>query len=212
MTGFKETLAYFLCKFLWCLNCLCTLLSVKTINMYIQKLYGFAHIFIKPLICTYVYLFIYLFICIVNIYLLLLFSRSVMSDSATSWTAAHQVCPSLSPGVCSVWLLCNPYVNLETTLPDVRWDFSESSNYSCNFGSGFFNPLGKHFMLPFKITIRPLSSGVYFFKQWSVFFFLGLLVLNQKLGGSVLFWFVFIKLECTSLSWTLFLIPLLHCW
>ena len=125
----------------------CTyIIFYKTINMYI---------------CVSVYIFIYMYskhlFTVVQ-------SLSLIWLSATSWTATHQVCPSLSPGVCSVWLLCNPYVNLETTLPDAHWDFSESSNYSCNFGSWFFNPLGKHFMLPFKITIRPLLSGVYFFK------------------------------------------------
>ena len=172
--------------------------TYKTINMYV---------------C--ISMFIYLFTCITtHLFPVVVQLLSHVWLFVTSWTAAHQVCPSLSPGVCSVWLLCNPYVNLEITLPDARWDFSESSNYSCNFGSCFFNPFEKHFMLLSKSQLNHYRQVFIFLNSevWCfVFFFLGLLVLNQKLGGSVLFWFVFLKLECTSLSWTLFFILLLHC-
>ena len=66
--------------------------------------------------------------------LLLLFSRSVMSDSATPWTAAHQLpCPSPSSGTCSNscplsrWchptiylILCRSLLLLPSVFPNIR--------------------------------------------------------------------------------------------
>ena len=128
------------------------------------KNYKYAHKYI------HVYIFIYMYN---NIFTHCCFSVAkscrtlcdLMNCSTPGVPVFHYLLEFACFG-CSVilWLLCNPYVHLETTLPDAHWDFSESSNYSCNFGSWFFSPFGKHFILPFKITIRPLSSGVYFFK------------------------------------------------